>query len=234
MCTVCTRFEERWDADNVAGSHGAIAQLVERFHGMEEARGSIPRSSTLSEVTSPPSVARSAAWMLGGLVAAEGCFCITRQTPRFVADGAERKRFVFTVTMARRDRALLEQLHARLGVGSLRDIAARSEMWLPTTAFTVSFGQSTPRRGHSLRRQVRAAVRERRQFEAWRDEMNAYWESLPPKHRWGDGRSTCSVPGCNQFVRGRGKTSSKAASPTVVDPASAASGSARSSPVTGM
>ena len=26
--------------------HGAIAQLVERFHGMEEVRGSIPLSST--------------------------------------------------------------------------------------------------------------------------------------------------------------------------------------------
>ena len=28
-------------------SFGAVAQLVERFHGMEEARGSIPLSSTL-------------------------------------------------------------------------------------------------------------------------------------------------------------------------------------------
>ena len=26
---------------------GAVAQLVERFHGMEEARGSIPLSSTM-------------------------------------------------------------------------------------------------------------------------------------------------------------------------------------------
>ena len=26
---------------------GAVAQLVERFHGMEEARGSIPLSSTI-------------------------------------------------------------------------------------------------------------------------------------------------------------------------------------------
>jgi len=172
--------------------------------------------------------------MLGGLVAAEGCFCITRQTPRFVADGAERKRFVFTVTMARRDRALLEQLHARLGVGSLRDIAARSEMWLPTTAFTVSSVRAHRAAVIPFADKYVLPSAKRRQFEAWRDEMNAYWESLPPKHRWGDGRSTCSVPGCNQFVRGRGKTSSKAASPTVVDPASAASGSARSSPVTGM
>ncbi len=29
-----------------SGEHGAIAQLVERFHGMEEVRGSIPLSST--------------------------------------------------------------------------------------------------------------------------------------------------------------------------------------------
>ena len=28
-------------------SFGAVAQLVERFHGMEEARGSIPLSSTI-------------------------------------------------------------------------------------------------------------------------------------------------------------------------------------------
>ena len=30
------------------GDFGAVAQLVERLHGMEEARGSIPLSSTLS------------------------------------------------------------------------------------------------------------------------------------------------------------------------------------------
>ena len=33
---------------DLRGDFGAVAQLVERLHGMEEARGSIPLSSTVS------------------------------------------------------------------------------------------------------------------------------------------------------------------------------------------
>ena len=46
MCRVCAVFVSRVRTGTVRGPHGAIAQLVERFHGMEEVRGSIPLSST--------------------------------------------------------------------------------------------------------------------------------------------------------------------------------------------
>ena len=39
-------FADLVAAGTVRNSFGAIAQLVERFHGMEEVRGSIPLSST--------------------------------------------------------------------------------------------------------------------------------------------------------------------------------------------
>ena len=46
--------DERWVVAaprlplGLRGDFGAVAQLVERLHGMEEARGSIPLSSTIS------------------------------------------------------------------------------------------------------------------------------------------------------------------------------------------
>ena len=38
--------EVQWSVKMRASIHGAIAQLGERLHGMQEVRGSIPRSST--------------------------------------------------------------------------------------------------------------------------------------------------------------------------------------------
>src|SRR5947209_4323500 len=53
-------------------SHGAIAQLVERFHGMEEVRGSIPLSSTPRRCRSEPPFGRAAPRAPEGLGAEMG------------------------------------------------------------------------------------------------------------------------------------------------------------------
>jgi hypothetical protein len=49
-----------------ARSQGALAQLVARFHGMEEVRGSSPLSSTIKPLVRPPFVVvREAFWLVG-------------------------------------------------------------------------------------------------------------------------------------------------------------------------
>src|SRR4051794_37930649 len=45
-CSASGDFAERFAASRVNDPYGAIAQLVERFHGMEEVRSSILLSST--------------------------------------------------------------------------------------------------------------------------------------------------------------------------------------------
>src|SRR5262249_10813587 len=48
--------------------HGAIAQLVERFHGMEEVRGSIPLSSTSANALLMPNRTDAAEQSVGSLL----------------------------------------------------------------------------------------------------------------------------------------------------------------------
>ena len=50
-----------------ARSQGALAQLVARFHGMEEVRGSSPLSSTIEPLVRPPFVIVVEAFWLVGL-----------------------------------------------------------------------------------------------------------------------------------------------------------------------
>src|SRR5205807_6573597 len=126
VCSTCDRFEAEERAANV-NAHGAVAQLVERLHGMQEAGSSILLSSTFSGV----------GFTLGGLVAGEGCCCITRQAKPYARDGAPRLRFVFEVTMAVRDRALLESLRQFLGCGALYDSVPRKAHWQTTSTFSV-------------------------------------------------------------------------------------------------
>lgn len=197
MCRVCSDFASRWTAGNVIDSYGAIAQLVERFHGMEEAGGSIPPSSTTQESCEGPVTD----WSLGGFVAGEGSFGVTRKLPPFT-DGSPRSRFVFTIEVAARDRALLERLQLRLGVGSVADLPARRAGWLSTSRLVVN----------SLRAHRRAVIpfmdahllpgHKRRQFELWVHAMDTY--ELHHPSRWGNGPSTCCVDGCERPVRGRG------------------------------
>jgi hypothetical protein len=166
-------------------------------HGMHEAGGSSPPSSTGADVD-------RLGFMLGGVVAGEGSFCITRQTKRFVADGSIRKRFVFSVAMATRDRPLLEALHSLLGVGSLRDEPARSSRLQPVTTLTVNSARSHRAALIPFAERYLLPGAKRAQFVRWRAEMDTYWSALLPKQRSGDGRSTCSVEVCDRLVRGRG------------------------------
>jgi hypothetical protein len=80
---------------------------------MEKAEGSSPSSSTLSE---PSADRRRLGFAFGGLVAAEGTFTTSRLRPDRV-DGSPRTRFIFALTMARRDRPLSLALRGFLGAG---------------------------------------------------------------------------------------------------------------------
>jgi hypothetical protein len=48
-------------------ARGALAQLVARFHGMEEVRGSSPLSSTIKPLVGPPFIVVLVAFWLVGL-----------------------------------------------------------------------------------------------------------------------------------------------------------------------
>jgi hypothetical protein len=68
-------------------------------------------------------------FMLGGLVAGEGYFG-TITTPKRFQDGTPRLRFTFEVTMASRDRPLLEALHVFLSAGRITDVQPKNPKWL--------------------------------------------------------------------------------------------------------
>jgi hypothetical protein len=197
MCSVCDDFAERFKAGSVNAPQGAMAQLVERLHGMEKVAGSIPASST----PKPEHKASISSWVLAGFVAGEGTFVITTKQPGF-DDGDPRLRFIFAVSVAQRDRPVLEVLMHRIGCGSIRDVPARRVHWQPTSTYTVH-----SIRGHRtgvipfISRYLVSSAK-RRQFDLWVDAMDAYELAHPT--RWGRGRSPCSIDGCDKPVRGRG------------------------------
>lgn len=179
-------------AGNVIGPNGPVAQLVEHLHGMEGVRDSSSLRSTSSGV-SP--------WALGGFVAGEGCFSIVASAKRY-SDGSPRRRFLFQVTVALRDRPMLESLRAHLGFGSITDYAQRRENWQPQCSFRI-----TSRHAHNLATIPFGEVHllpcaKRVQFEAWRDAFREH-ELLHPS-RFGKGPSKCSMLDCEKPVRGRG------------------------------
>jgi hypothetical protein len=65
------------------------------------------------------------------LIAGEGSFSVAAATPPTRKDGSERLRFIFSISMADRDSALLSDLTDLLGVGSLRWSPSRNGRWLP-------------------------------------------------------------------------------------------------------
>ena len=119
MCHVCNDFAERTLAGTLPAPHGAIAQLVERFHGMEEVGSSILPSSTPLLLQALAEAHASAGFVFGGLVAGEGSFVVTRKSTPY-RDGVVRPRLVFCIKTADRDGALVRALHRFLGVGSIR------------------------------------------------------------------------------------------------------------------
>jgi hypothetical protein len=135
------------------------------------------------------------------LVAGEGSFFVTRKLPSF-ANGDERLRFVFQVTMASRDRPLLETLQAFLGYGSLYDRPPQNARWLSTVSLTVNSitahkAATIPFAEHFL-----LPCAKRDQFEQWRQALERFDGDHP--NRFGQGPSPCSEPGCHRPVRGRG------------------------------
>ncbi len=178
-------------AGTVAPS-GAVAQLVERIHGMDEVTGPIPVSSTSFGHTG-----RSLGFLLGGFVAGEGSFFTSRLPPR--RDGRTRTRFVFQVAVATRDRPVLEALREFLGFGSVTDHRPARAHWQPMSSFTIaSF------RGHyaatiPFAERYLLPSANKAQYERWRDAFLAYDETRARRTR-----SVCSEPGCEGCVRGRG------------------------------
>src|SRR5438270_7982875 len=68
VCSTCAQAGAEGAADNLI-MRGAVAQLVERLHGMQE----VARSSRVS------STSISLGFSFGGLIAGEGSFCVTSQ-----------------------------------------------------------------------------------------------------------------------------------------------------------
>ena len=180
-------------AGNVLGSLGAVAQLVERIHGMDEVAGSTPVGSTSG---------RLSPWALGGLVAGEGCFSITRASAQPRRDGSTRLRFVFSLTMATRDLQIVEALRNDLGVGSMEIKRPQDPRHLEQVCLTVN-----SRRAHFaatipyMERYLLPSAK-RTQYERWRDALIEHELAHPSKY--GKGPSPCSEPGCDKPVRGRG------------------------------
>jgi hypothetical protein len=119
-----------------------------------------------------------------------------------VKDGSPRRRFVFSLTMAVRDRPLVEQLRTFLGCGSIRVAKPGKPHHQPTAVLTVASERQHLEFVIPFSEQYLLPCAKRNQFERWRDELLAYRRDRPS--RYGRGLSICSVPGCGRPVRGRG------------------------------
>jgi hypothetical protein len=200
MCSVCQTAAARDTADNLEIPHGAVAQLAERLHGMQEVEGSNPFSST--DTRDPlHRVWRSIGFTLGGFVAGEGWFSTKRRQDRFVRDGSERLRFVFGVTIARRDRRILEALAAFLGHGAIRDKPPSRPNHQPLSELAISSMRIHRAATIPFARSFLLPCHKREQFEAWVESIDAYEKRRPSQY--GRGRSECSQPDCEKPVRGR-------------------------------
>jgi hypothetical protein len=138
---------------------------------------------------------------LGGFIAGEGSFIITRQS-RLAIDGTPRPRWVFQVTVATRDRHLLVALQQLLGVGSIADRSRRKAHWQPTSTYAVTSQRAQRDRVIPFAHRYLLPGAKRDQFELWRAAYE-HFQTLHP-NRFGLGPSTCSEPGCDKPVRGRG------------------------------
>jgi hypothetical protein len=136
-------------------------------------------------------------------VAGEGYFSIARRGQNFVRDGTPRLRFIFGLTMADRDRALVEALGEFLGCGGFYMHPPGKPGHLPTYSLRID------REGDHERCTIPFAERflpreseKFRVFVAWRDKFRRYRDVRPSQY--GRGPSTCSEPDCELPVRGQG------------------------------
>jgi hypothetical protein len=197
MCSVCDAFETRTAAGTVIDP-GGVAQSgrAPAWHAGGFSWVQIPSPPPLlPEVLE---LLAAVGFTLGGLVAGEGCFTIAPKRPPF-ADGAPRRRFVFEVKMASRDRRLLVALKSFLGLGSLHDAAPRRVGWQPISTFTIASLKGHHAATIPFAERFLLPCEKRKQFERWRDAMVTYERDHPRKL----GRSICRVVGCEKLVRGR-------------------------------
>jgi hypothetical protein len=133
-------------------------------------------------------------------VAGEGCFTVTRALPPRI-DGSPRLRFVFSLTIATRDRALLVELHELLGFGSISDRPQRRAEWEPLSTLTISsrtahIASTVP----FMDAYLLPPTRKRVQYEQWRAALFDYERERPRRV----GHGVCSIDACGKPVRGRG------------------------------
>jgi hypothetical protein len=165
---------------------------------MDEVARSIRVGSTLSGFVSTESVLEAT---LAGLVAGEGCFSIGRRGQSF-ADGSPRLRFVFSLSMASRDRRLLEALQDLLGFGCINDAPPRHAHWQPMSTLCIASNKAHRAATIPFAERFLLVSAKREQFEAWRQRLDEYERDRPS--RYGKGPSPCSQAGCERPVRGRG------------------------------
>lgn len=170
--------------------------MAEHIHGMDGVARSIRVSSTCEAGPAPT----ERGFFFGGLIAAEGWFSVTRALPPRL-DGSVPLKFVFGVTMAARDRALLTELRAMIGFGSVNDEPPKRAGWEATATLRVSsrkahFAATIPFMDEFLLPPARKRV----QYEQWKSALVAYELERPRRV----GRSTCREDGCEELVRGRG------------------------------
>jgi len=123
---------------------------------------------------------------LGGFVAAEGCF------------GHSGNRFRFAIGLGSIDASLCDVFAATLGVGRISRSFRRKSNYDDEVTFAVQ----------SLRQLVEVVVpfmdahlpasHKRAQYDAWREELLAYWKDRAKRRR------PCTAPGCHRPRRARG------------------------------
>src|SRR5262245_26111158 len=105
----------------VDDSLGAVAQLARARAWHARGRGFDSRQ--LHQAWT--SMWECIGYFLGGFVAGEGSFTTQRLSP--YPDGSERKKFVFQVTVASRDRPLIEALAMFVGAGAISAAGGRAD-----------------------------------------------------------------------------------------------------------
>jgi hypothetical protein len=135
-------------------------------------------------------------------VAGEGTFVATRAGADR-NDGSPRTRFVFKVSVADRDVLLLAALQIFLGGrGSIQTATPRNPRWQPIASYSVSSRKAIRDVLIPFCDEFLLYSAKREQYDDWRARFDAYERAHPTQ--WGKGPSTCSKPGCDKPVRGRG------------------------------
>ena len=178
-----------------AGSVHPLPGPVAQF-GRAPAWHAGSRQFKSDRVHHPLAFVRVVGYTLGGFVAGEGSFIVT--TGAKLADGSPRVRWVFDISVARRDQHLLVALQTFLGVGSVYMRPPRTPKLQPISSLTVSSRKAHRERVIPFAEHFLLPCAKRRQFELWRDALYHYESVTPPRRR-----STCSVEGCQGLVRGR-------------------------------